>query len=256
METPAPPSPGKTGTTPNPAPPEHHDLESSSEFSNFFSDIKIFWEKFGTPVVGVVAVAAIVFAGYNFFTQRADQARQNAWLDLYGSTTPESLELVVDSTKSPAVRAAANLRAGDLLLAESRTANEADAAAILDTAAERYQAALDDAPHVIFELNALDGLGVVAESQYDTNKARGFYEQVKSTAGEAYPYWSQLADRRLALLPELAEPVVFAPEAVGEEQTAAEPGDSGEVESDSETPAEVEAVEESTGDAPADESSE
>lgn len=239
METPGPP-----------APPEQHDLESQSEFSNFFSDVKLFWEKFGTPVVGVLAVAAIIFAGYNLITKRAKQARQYAWLDLYGSTTPDSLELVVDTTKNPAVRTAANLRAGDLLLAESNTANLEDAEAILNTAAERYQTALDDAPHVIFKLNALDGLGVVAESRYDTETARGFYEELKATAGEAYPYWTELADQRLALLPELSEAVVFAPEVVEAGEAATEASDSGEAGSEDQTPTstEMETVDEAAAD--------
>lgn len=230
MENPGPPS--QPPAPPAPSAPsasydsqDPHDLESQSEFSNFFTDVKIFWDKFGTPVVGVLAVVAIIFAGYNLITKRAEQARQNAWLDLYGSTTPESLDVVVQSTKNPAVRTAANLRAADLLLAESNTATEEDAAAILTTAAGHYQAALDDAPHVIYKLNALDGLGVVAESRYDADAARKFYEQLKTTAGDAYPYWAELATQRLALLPTLKDAVVFAPEMVepGNDSEAPDP---------------------------------
>lgn len=196
-------------------PQTHHteaELEDSGEFSNFFKDVAAFWERFGTLFVGVLAVAALIFAGYNLITKRAIAAKQNAWIDLYGSASPESLQLVVDTTKSPVVKTVANLRAGDLLIAESRTADQDDAQAILGKAADHYQAAFDGSPHTLYKLNALDGLAVVAESNFETEKARGHYEEIKKLATDQFPYWVSIADRRLSLLTEIAEPVVFAPE--------------------------------------------
>jgi len=200
-------------------------LADSGGFSNFFQDVSKFWNAFGTPLVGAIAVIAIVYAGYNLITSRAEASRQNAWIDLYSSPSPESLQLVVDVTKNPTVRAVANLRAADLLLAESVIASEPDAKAILGTARDHYQAALDDAPHDIFKLNALDGLGVVAESLYDTDQAQASYQKLKDLAGTDYPWWAALAERRLALLPDLAEAVVFAPEPVEEVAEDLETGD-------------------------------
>lgn len=215
-------TPPKATPPANPPAPDPHELETEGEFSSFFSDIKAFYDKLGTPFVGILAVAAIIFAGYNLITKNREAALQNAWLDLYASTSPESLEVTADDTKNPAVRAKAHLNAGDLLLAESRTAAEEDAAAILTTAAGHYQAALDAAPHVIFELNALDGLAVVAESQYDMGKATDLYGQIKTKADGEFPYWVSLADNRLALLPELDEAVEFAPETAEETSDTAE----------------------------------
>ncbi|MEO1237979.1 MAG: hypothetical protein AAFX76_14435 [Planctomycetota bacterium] len=203
-QLPPPPPPPKPGVDPHEA--------DSGDFSNFFNDVRAAWERVGSPLMGLVAIAAIVYAGYTFFTQRAETARQLAWIDLYGATSPESLELLVDSTNNDAVRAVANLRAGDLLRDEALTADEADADAILGLARQRYQAVLDDAPHPVYELNALDGLGVVAESLLEAEAAQEHYETLKQRAGDAFPYWAELADQRLALLPTLNRRVEFAPD--------------------------------------------
>ncbi|MEM9419267.1 MAG: hypothetical protein AAGA25_09490 [Planctomycetota bacterium] len=216
METPP------KATPPKNAPMAHdpHEADMDSELSSFFSDVKYVYDKFGTQVIGGLAIAAIVFAGYNLLSKNREAALQNAWLDLYGSTTPESLEVTAEGNKNPAVRAKAHLNAGDLLLAESRTATEEDAPAILTSAAGHYQAALDEAPHLIFELNALDGLATIAESQYDTAKAGDLYNEIKTKAEGEFPYWVNLADSRLALLPQLTEAVEFAAEPVVEESTS------------------------------------
>ncbi|MEM1107256.1 MAG: hypothetical protein AAGH99_01030 [Planctomycetota bacterium] len=208
METPPKATPPKNA----PMAEDPHAADMDGELSSFLRDLRTVYDKFGSQIMLAVAIVAIAFAGYNLITKSRQAALQTAWLDLYGSTTPESLEVTALDTKNPAVRAAAHLRAGDLLLAESRTAADEDAAAILDSAAEQYQTAFDEAPHLIYELNALDGLAVVAESRYDTAKATELYGQIKSMAEGEFPYWAQLADNRLALLPGLSEPVVFAPE--------------------------------------------
>ncbi|MEM9882085.1 MAG: hypothetical protein AAF800_04110 [Planctomycetota bacterium] len=198
--------------TPPNLPPDEGSLEDSGAFSNFFNDVKWAWERVGTPLVAAVAVVAIVFAGYRLVTQRAEASKQTAWLDLYGATSPESLELAIDATNSASVRATAHLRAGDLLLEEATTAGEADAADILTAAAGHYERAIAEAPHPIYELNALDGLGVVSEAMHDTDAARSRYESLRERATPDFPYWSDLAEKRLAMLPRLAEPVAFAPE--------------------------------------------
>ncbi|MEM1447256.1 MAG: hypothetical protein AAGF84_14450 [Planctomycetota bacterium] len=254
METPPQATPPKNPPKPDFDP---HAADTEGELSSFFSDIKTFYDKLGTPVVGVLAIAAIIFAGYNLISKNREAALQNAWLDLYASTSPESLEVTAQDTKNPAVRSKAHLNAGDLLLAESRTASEEDAAAILDTAQGHYEAALAEAPHVIYELNALDGLAVLAESRYDTVKAEEFYNQIKSKADGTFPYWVSLADNRLALLPSLAEPVEFASETVTESSSVDEsvaPVVTGGVDLD--TPFEMAPAEDVEAEAPAEPSGE
>ncbi|MEM8737576.1 MAG: hypothetical protein AAGG38_03740 [Planctomycetota bacterium] len=222
-------------------PVDPHEQESG-EFSNFFNDVKAFTDRFGTPLLGIVAIFALAFAGYSFFTQRAESARQLAWIDLYASTSPDSLDLLAQSTRNPAVRAVAHLRAGDLLRQESLTASDQDATAILHTARDHYQAVLDDTPHPIYRLNARDGLGVVAEALREMDLAREHYEALEEEAGEAYPYWARLANQRLAMLPELAERITFAPEPVAPEPADASsvPGSDAapEVDEPSDSPAE------------------
>ena len=192
--------------------PHQAELADHGEFSNFFSDVKTAWDRYGTPIVGGLAIIAIVYAGYNIFTKRAVQAQQNAWIDLYTATSPESLEVIAQTVNRPAVRTVANLRAADLLVAEAGTATDEDAPAILDTAKSHYTAALDEADHVVYRLNALDGLGVVAESLGRPDEARDRYRELAKQAGTSYPFWATLAERRLSMLDRPVEIVDFAPE--------------------------------------------
>ncbi len=202
---------------------ERHELQEN-DLAEFFKNFGEFWNKYGTWIVGVIAAVAIVFAAYNLITRRAETARQNAWLDLYGSVTYESYQLVADEhSGNPAVVAAANLRGADLLLAQAnepaRSEDDLETSGVLnrdealDTAEQMYQAAYDAAPDPVYRLNALEGLGVVAESRYDLDAARQRYDAIVEAAGDTYPTWSARAKQRLDWLSELESgPVEFAPD--------------------------------------------
>lgn len=208
---------------------ERHELQQN-DLAAFLGDFGRFWERWGTAIMGTLAIAALVFAGYNLIAGRAEAARQNAWLDLYGSTSVESLELVSADTKNPVVRALANLRAGDLRLAEANRAEDAEAVALLDQAAAYYQVALettdqlDPAQQQVLRLNAMEGLGVVAESRYDTAKAREQYQAIVAQAGDAYPQWAARAEKRLTLLDEVSTPITFAADPAPTPAAAPAPG--------------------------------
>lgn len=210
-------------------PPEH----DQSDIASFFEGFTAFWNKHGTWIVGTVAVAAIIFAGYNLITKRAQAAQENAWLELYGSSTPESLRLVAETYKDPAVRALASLRAGDLLVAQAAAPEaDADPELLLNDAQEMYSNALDIASDTIYKLNALEGLASVAESRHDVETAKTYYQQMLDEAGDMYPSWVERTERRMELLPELAEPVVFAesPEPEASQEPASDAADGEPVE--------------------------
>ena len=202
---------------------ERHELQEN-DLAAFFKNFGEFWNAYGTWIVATVAAVALVFAAYNLITSQIETARQNAWLDLYGSVSYESYQLVAEEhSGKPAVVAAANLRGADLLLAQAneptRGEDEQETSGLLSrdealaTAEAMYQAAYDAAPDVLFRLNALEGLGVVAESRYDLDAARQRYTAIVEEAGGAYPSWQGRAEQRLALLDTLtAGPVEFAPD--------------------------------------------
>ena len=206
---------------------ERHELQEN-DLAAFFKNFGEFWEEYGTWIVGAVAAIAIVFAAYNLITSQIETAKQNAWLDLYGSVSYESYQLVAEEhSGKPAVVAAANLRGADLLLAQAneptRGEDEQETSGLLNrdealaTAESMYRAAHDAAPDLVFRLNALEGLGVVAESRYDLDAARERYTAIIDAAGEAYPAWRGRAEQRLAWLDELESgPVEFAPDPVSE----------------------------------------
>ena len=241
MENPPPSTPANRGPTdpagptqPPPASPApdggFHDPDAG-EFSNFFSDVRAAWDRFGTLVVGILLAASLLIFGYRFVQNRTETARQYAWTDLYSATTPDSLQLLGENVNSPSVAAVAYLRAGDLLLTEAATAAPADAEAIYGSAEQQYRAALDAADHPIYRVNAQDGLGVVAESRGDFEAAGQHYRQMRDAAGHAFPYWTAMADRRLALLDQVREPVTFAPEPAAGEAPAGEQTDASILES-------------------------
>ena len=232
--TPAPPStypPSTTGNTgrstenapPPPAPDGGFHEADSGEFSNFFNDVRTAWDRFGTPIVAALLIVSLLWFGYRFIQNQSERSRQLAWGDLNSITSADSLEMIGQSVSNPAVQSVAYLRAGDLLMAEAATAAPADAEAIYASAARQYQAALDAAEHPIYRINARDGLGVAAESQRNFDEARRHYEAMREAAGEAFPYWRALADRRIAMLEQVKDPVVFAPEPAGQSERPQSP---------------------------------
>ena len=201
-----------------PLDPNDPHAPSPGQVTEFLDDLKRFWALNGGWIATTLLVFALVFGGYRFVTGRSAAARETTWADVYPVNSQNLIDLVLEeSGHNPTVTALAQLRGGDLALTEHHkladpTADPDAAEALLQQAESRYRAALESAPHPVFKLNALEGLGVVAESRHDPAAARKHYETLKGIAGDFYPDWIVRTDRRLALLDNLPSEIKFAPD--------------------------------------------
>ncbi len=249
--TPAPPSvppPGpdntssraerRAGVEAAPLDPNDPHAPAPGQVREFLDDAKRFWAANGSWIATTLLIFAVVFGGYNLLQSRKANQREQAWSDLYSVNSQNLVNLVTDA-HSGTVHTLAQLRGGDLALAEhQKLTDPSTGTQLLDQAQSRYEAALNSAPHDIYKLNALDGLGVVAESRRDADAARKHYETLKQTAGDRFPSWTARTDRRLAMLDELPAPVRFAP--------APEPAEPADADADTE-PTDETNIDESEG---------
>ena len=133
-----------------------------------------------------------------------------------GSTTPQGYQLVAQSHDDPAVQAIALLRGADLLLSEAVEGRSASDEALspaeaLPQAATMYQQVADSKAAPVYRVNALLGLAAVLESQQQFEQAEQAYNQAAELAEQANLIdLAGQVQARLALLPELAKPVIFA----------------------------------------------
>jgi hypothetical protein len=247
--------------------PEERKELDQNDLARFFENFGEFWNKNGTWLVATIAIIAIVYAGYNIITRRAMEKQEVAWFDLYGSASHESFRLTADEHDDvPAVAALANLRGADLLMAKVNDPNRDEDGKVgdtgltpeeaLDTAEAMYQQAMEVAEHLVYTLNALEGLGVVAESRFDLEQARTHYQAIIEQAGEDYPAFTARAEKRIEWLAKLGQPIEFAPEAPPEasetsEAPESEAGAEPEAGSDEQAAPEGEAAAMTEGDAKA-----
>ncbi|MBI1337246.1 MAG: hypothetical protein GC164_09830 [Phycisphaera sp.] len=200
---------------------KHKEELQQNDLEHFLTHFGEFWNKHGNKVLGVVLVVLLALFGIRYMKLRALERQERDWSELATSTSPESFERIAQDTSDPAVRAYANLKAGDLLLEQTlpETKNDRDKTTdkrtneeLLNDARTRYQAAMQ-APEssIVLRLNALMGIAVVDEAQNKLDSARANLEKLKAQAKD-YPLIAQQADKRLAMLDRLEQPITFAPD--------------------------------------------
>ncbi|MSR69514.1 MAG: hypothetical protein EXS17_04130 [Phycisphaerales bacterium] len=192
------------------------------------NDDFLFWLKTSGPnwLLAVLVVACLAM-GWNWWQNRAAQARDLAWAELNAADIPSALKDVaakhgeVDSIASYAL-----LNAGDRYLQSvlsgkrfDREAAAADATMTPELKTEWLAEA--DALYVDvitaakadetrgsrgFEIGALFGRAAIAESRGDVAAAKTNLEAVRSVAGDDYPWLSKNAAARLESLGVISTP--------------------------------------------------
>ncbi|MFA9476714.1 hypothetical protein ACERK3_00265 [Phycisphaerales bacterium AB-hyl4] len=208
---------------------ERHELKEN-ELAEFFSNFGEWWEKYGNIVLLVLVLGAGSFAGYRLYNHWTYGAQQAAFGELAATSSVQGYALVAEEHRQPTVRSLAYLRGGDLALdAAVRPQDEADedndtgmAAMSRDEALDRAQAmysrALETARQAPFRVNALIGLAQVAETRDDWEQAVTHYREAEQLATDAHlPGLARQANQRQALIEQLRQPVVFAPESAAPE---------------------------------------
>lgn len=189
-----------------------------------------FWATWGNRILLVLLLISAVVLAYIWMNNRATAAREQMWSDLALAGSPETYDAVADSYANPTVKGLALLRSGDLLaqraasgqtiMQGSEPASTQPATITSDPQADAKNAilryndviALQGVSELI-RLNAMLGKAGAHEDLAQWDEARDMYEQVQTQAGDAYPILTARAKNRLAMVPRLSEPVVFAPDA-------------------------------------------
>jgi len=229
--------------------PKHREELEHNDLEHFFTHFKEWWAKYQNPVLITVLVVVGSFSIYTIITNNRIASRNAAWSELANSSSPEALASVAAAQDNATVRHLASLRAADQLLVRVITGGEdpmpmpnqpeqeaevvetpVDPEADLREAGRLYQqVAADGEAHPVYRLNARLGLAAVAEAEQDWPAAREQYQTILDTAGDHQPAIRGQAQTRLALLPRLEQPLVYAP-ATENESTGgdATPGQSSE----------------------------
>lgn len=206
---------------------ERHELKQN-DLQDFLENFGGFWKKWGNTILTTIAVLIIIFAGSKLYNDWQYSAKESAWVDLAGATSPQSADMVANEHSNPTVQALAFLKAGDLFLAEASKPEpaeqrvlpvdgggdpvEQERAQMLDNAASRYTTVLDLDVPLVYPLNAKLGLAAVAENREAWDEAAGLYQQVIDQAGDRHATLSALAKAKMDMLPQLKRPVVFGPD--------------------------------------------
>lgn len=205
---------------------ERHELQQN-DLEEFFTHFGEFWSRWGNTILTTLLIVILVVTAWRFWTTSQANAFQEAWYDLAiaADQPAAAYQQVAESHSIPAVKALAYLRGGDAALGEAlgtrmpmteagaEDTAPADPQAMVELAGQLYQQALDVSPAKLYRINALLGLGAVAEFHRDWNAAKLRYEQVLEAAGPGYETLRERAQIRLDLLDDLSQPVVFAPDA-------------------------------------------
>lgn len=195
---------------------ERHELKTN-ELANLLVRLKDWSDKYLNTVLTIVAAAALVWAGYRFWSWRKENAVHSAWAevsranirDLSAGEAPlDQLRRVISDAPDQTVAAIARIR---LAVGLSQRASEAGGEARLADAATELRAVISSNVADSLKAAALFELASVCEGQRDLKGAREAYQQLLSTPQyDALPYKS-LADERLKTLDDLATSVDFLP---------------------------------------------
>lgn len=214
-----------------------HDLKEN-DLANLLTGAKSvwndkdWWTRYGNKILLVILVVAAIFLAKMWSDRRFAAAHEQQWADLSLANSPESYDAIASSYSDPAIKSLALLRSGDLLAARAAS-GESIINTLTDPAASqpskvttdpkqdatnavlRYQEVVGlNGVTPLVRLNALLGMASAYETLGDWAKASTTYEEVQSKAKDVSPVLEVRAKNRLAMLPRLSEPVIFAPEPV------------------------------------------
>lgn len=192
------------------------------------NDDFLFWLKTSGPnwLLAVLVVACLVM-GWNWWKNRAAQARDLAWTELNAADIPSALkDVAAKHSDIDSVATYALLNAGDRYLQSvlsgkrfDREATAADATMTPELKTEWLAEA--DALYLDvvtaakadptrgsrgFEIGALFGRAAVAESRGDVAAAKANLEAVQAVAGDDYPWLAKNATARLESLGVISSP--------------------------------------------------
>ena len=200
---------------------QHGTLTESRLNSDF-----LFWLKTKGPNYLLLAMLVLCgFMGFNWWENRATQARDGAWNEFLSAQTP--LELIEVSNKNvgtDSISQLATLNAADAYMNSLQTnkrfdreAGAADSALTPEMRVE-YLAEADRlyakvasegsheaGPASLLTVAALFGRTAVSETKNDATQAAAYLTQAQELAAKTYPQLASIAQKRKQSLPDLSK---------------------------------------------------
>jgi predicted negative regulator of RcsB-dependent stress response len=195
---------------------QRHELKTN-ELANFLLKLKEWSDKYLNTVLTIVAVAALAWAGYRFWSWRQENAVHAAWAevsranirDLTAGDAPlDQLRRVIAEAPDPTVAAIARIRLATGLV---QRAGEAGGEARLSEAATELRNVVNSGEADSLKGAALFKLATVSEGQRDMKAAREAYETLINNPQYAALPFKTLAEDRIKTLDEIAARVEFLP---------------------------------------------
>ena len=200
---------------------QHGTLTESRLNSDF-----LFWLKTKGPNYLLLAMLVLCgFMGFNWWENRATQARDGAWTEFLTAQTP--LELIEVSNKNvgtDSISQLATLNAADAYMNSLQTnkrfdreAGAADSALTPEMRVE-YLAEADrlyakvasdgaqaTGPASLLTVASLFGRAAVSETKNDATQAAAYLTQAQELAAKTYPQLASIAQKRKESLPDLSK---------------------------------------------------
>lgn len=195
---------------------QRHELKTN-ELANLLLKLKDWSDKYLNSVLTIIAVAALAWAGYRFWSWRQENAVHAAWAevsranirDLTAGDAPlDQLRRVAKDAPDSTVAAIARIRLAAGLM---QRADEAGGEVRLSEAATELRTVIGSAVSDSLKAAALFKLGSVSEGQRDLKAAREAYQQLVSTPQYDSLPFKTMAEDRLKTLDDLAVRVEFLP---------------------------------------------
>ena len=186
----------------------------------------LFWLKTKGPNYLLVAMLVLCgFMGFNWWENRAMQARDGAWNEFLSAQTPQELiEIANKNSGTDSISALATLNAADAYMTSLQTNKRFDRevgaadSALTPELRTEYLAEADrlyakvegegsheTGPASLLTVAALFGRAAVAETKNDPTQAALYLNQAKDLAAKTYPQLAKVADNRKQSLPELSK---------------------------------------------------
>ncbi len=201
---------------------ERHELKDN-DLAEFLENFGTFWNKHGNVISAVILFLVAGWFGLRYYKSYKATNQENAWADLASTESPPSYrERATENPGDVGLTNLALLRGAEgfhkqaieqLSKADDSEQDVMSPEDSLSSAEKMYKQVLDSQSDAAYRANAAAGLANVAETRGNFESAREYWTQAKQIAESGrLSTIIALADTRIALLEDLARPIILGEE--------------------------------------------
>lgn len=198
---------------------ERHELKDN-DLAEFLENFGAFWNKHGNIISAIILFAVAGWLGLRYYKAHHIARQENAWADLASTTTPQGYrERAKEDSGIGGLGSVALLRGAEAYHKQAINLLEEEAKPdsgvmspqdSLANAQKMYKQVLDSNADAVYRANAAAGLANVCETLEDFDAAKTYWTQADELAKAGrLETIAALAETRLKMLDELAQPIVF-----------------------------------------------